>query len=213
MYEYQYKAEFDYALMQRGVLAPAFPSIICAGPNNFCIHYYSYTGQAHDGDMILNDVGACWDNEPNDVSRGWPCNGTYSKDQAALFNAAYNTSNYLFSIIKPGFPMKMVDETVRRTVFEQLKPLGLISSYDDIGKYVWHGGAHHIGYDIHDMVEQDIGPVRPNMVFCIDVGIYCEELGIGFRLEDNCLVTETGCENLTREIPRSVEDIEAVMRK
>lgn len=58
MYEYQYKAEFDYALTQHGPQGPAFPSIISAGKNNFCIHYYSYRGQAHDGDMVLNDVGA-----------------------------------------------------------------------------------------------------------------------------------------------------------
>lgn len=75
MYEYEYKAEFDYALTSAGVLEPAFHSIISAGENNFCIHYDSYMGQAKDGDMILNDVGAQWDGECNDVSRGWPCNG------------------------------------------------------------------------------------------------------------------------------------------
>ena len=72
MYEYQYKAEFDYALAQHGVLEPAFPSIISAGDNNFCIHYHEYTGQAKDGDMVLNDVGAKYDGLCNDVSRGWP---------------------------------------------------------------------------------------------------------------------------------------------
>ena len=91
MYEYEYKAEFDYALSKAGVLTPAFPSIISAGQNNFCIHYYSYTGQAQDGDMILNDVGAWWDNEVNDVSRGWPCNGKFTKAQAALYTCAYQT--------------------------------------------------------------------------------------------------------------------------
>ena len=62
MYEYQYKAVWDYTLAQHGVLSPMFPSIICAGKNNFCIHYYDYRGQAQDGDMVLNDVGAVWDN-------------------------------------------------------------------------------------------------------------------------------------------------------
>ena len=85
MYEYQYKAEFDYALAQHGCLAPAFPSIISAGANNFCIHYYEYTGQAKDGDMILNDVGAQYDHLFNDVSRGWPCNGKFSERQRLLY--------------------------------------------------------------------------------------------------------------------------------
>ena len=76
----------------------------------------------------------------------------------------------------------------------------------------WHGGAHHVGYDVHDVVARP-ERVAPGMVFCVDVGIYHEAWGIGFRLEDNCLVTETGCENLSAAIPRTVEDIENVMRK
>ena len=101
MYEYQYKAEFDYALAQHGVLSPGFPSIISAGDNNFCIHYYGYKGQAKDGDMILNDVGAVWDYEINDVSRAWPCNGKFSERQKLLYQCAYNTSEYMFKTLKP----------------------------------------------------------------------------------------------------------------
>ena len=213
MYEYEYKAEFDYALTQAGVLAPAFHSIISAGENNFCIHYDSYMGQAKDGDMILNDVGAQWDGECNDVSRGWPCNGKFSKEQRALYECALNTSNYMFSIIKPGMLMDDVDKTARRYCYEQLKKLGLLSSYDEIGKYMWHGGAHHVGYDVHDVVDALGKPIAPNMVFCVDIGIYVEDWGIGFRVEDNCLVTPSGCENLSASVPRTIEDIEAVMRK
>ncbi|MCD8053485.1 MAG: Xaa-Pro peptidase family protein [Lachnospiraceae bacterium] len=209
MYEYQYKAEFDYALAQHGVLAPAFPSIISAGDNNFCIHYYAYTGQAKDGDMILNDVGAKYDNLFNDVSRGWPCNGRFSEKQRLLYTCAYNTSQHMFSIIRPGMPMADVDRLAREYNFTQLKAIGLCDRYEDVGKYIWHGGAHHVGYDVHDLVEAET--VQPGMVFCVDIGIYCEEWGIGFRLEDNCLVTEDGCENLTASIPRSIEEIEAVM--
>lgn len=210
MYEYQYKAEWDYTLAQHCVLAPAFPSIISAGKNNFCIHYYSYRGQAQDGDMILNDVGACWDNECNDVSRGWPCNGKFSEKQRLLYECAYNTSNYMFSILKPGLPMKFVDETIRKYNFEQLKNIGLCHEFEEVGKYIWHGGAHHVGYDVHDVVDYTLD-LAPSMVFCVDVGIYCEEWGIGFRLEDNCLITENGCENLSAGTPRSIEDIEAFM--
>lgn len=87
MYEYQYKAEFDYALGQHGPQGPAFPSIISAGKNNFCIHYYQYKGQARDGDMILNDVGAWHDGLMNDVSRGWPCNGRFTENRNCSMNA------------------------------------------------------------------------------------------------------------------------------
>ena len=210
MYEYQYKAEFDYVLAQRGVINPGFPSIISAGQNNFCIHYYDYKGQAKDGDMILNDVGAVWDYEINDVSRAFPCNGRFSSRQKLLYECAYNTSEYMFSIIKPGMPMWDVDKIIKEYNFEQMRQAGVIDSFDNIRKYMWHGGAHHVGFDVHDVVEAN-GLIEPGMVFCVDIGIYHEEWGIGFRLEDNCLVTETGCENLSKAIPRTIDEIEAVM--
>lgn len=212
MYEYQYKAEFDHALGQYSPDGPGFPSIISAGRNNFCIHYYSYTGQAQDGDMILNDVGAQWDGHITDVSRGWPCNGKFSAKQRLLYECALATSNHMFSIIHPGMKMADVDGTIRRFNAERLVEAGAMKSVDEVGTYMWHGGAHHIGYDVHDVVETP-EILAPGMMFCVDVGIYHEEWGIGFRLEDNCLVTEDGCENLSAAIPRTVDDIEAVMAK
>ena len=215
MYEYQYKAEWDYALAQHGVIS-GFPPIVCAGENNFCIHYHAYTGQARDGDMVLNDVGATWDNMIVDISRAWPCNGKFTEKQKLLYTCAYNTSNYIFGLIKPGMPMNEVDAVIHRYNYEQLHDAGVCESFDDIGRFMWHGGAHHIGYDVHDQVatiDEPAMPIKPGMMFSVDIGIYHEEWGIGFRLEDNCLVTENGCENLSAIIPRSIEEIEEVMKK
>ncbi len=215
LFEYQLKAEWDYALMQRGVLSPAFPSIVSAGANNFCIHYNSYTGVLNDGDMVLNDVGAKWDFMSNDVSRGWPVNGRFTERQRLLYTCALNTSDYMFSIIKPGMPMNEVDATARRYNYEQMRAAGVLDSFDDIGTYMWHGGAHHVGFDVHDVVATNDMPTMPieaGMVFCVDIGIYHEEWGIGFRLEDNCLVTENGCENLSACTPRTIEEIGDIMR-
>lgn len=212
MYEYQYKAVFDYALGQYGPQGPAFPSIISAGKNNFCIHYYAYKGQALDGDMVLNDVGAWHDYLMNDVSRGWPCNGRFSERQRLLYECALRTSDHMFSTVKPGMAMKDVDGEIRRYNAELLKDAGVLDDVSNIGKYMWHGGAHHVGFDVHDAVETP-EVIAPNMVFCIDVGIYHEEWGIGFRLEDNCLVTENGCENLSAITPRTIEAIEDTMRQ
>ncbi len=212
MYEYQYKAVFDYTLGQYGPQGPAFPSIISTGKNNFCIHYYSYKGQAHDGDMVLNDVGAWYDNLMNDVSRGWPCNGRYNEKQRLLYECALNTSNHMFRVIKPGMPMAEVDREARRYNALMLQEAGVLKSTEEIGTYMWHGGAHHVGFDVHDVVETP-EKIAPGMVFCVDIGIYHEEWGIGFRLEDNCLVTEDGCENLSVITPRTIEEIEDTMRK
>ena len=212
MYEYQYKAEFDRAIGQFGPEGPGFPSIISAGANNFCIHYYSYTGQAQDGDMVLNDVGAQYDNLITDVSRGFPCNGRFTDRQKLLYECALQTSDHLFSIIRPGMKMAVVDGTIRRYNAQLLKDAGVLKDVSQVGTYMWHGGAHHIGFDCHDAIATP-EVIAPNMVFCVDVGIYHEEWGIGFRVEDNCLVTETGCENLSAAIPRTVADIQDVMRK
>lgn len=212
MMEYEYKAEFDYALMKRGVLTPAFPSIISAGKNNFSIHYHSYTGQAQDGDMVLNDVGAWRDNLMTDVSRGWPCNGRFSERQRLLYQCAFDCSNHMFGVIKPGMLQGEVVPAWKHFTYERLRDIGLCKSFDDIGTYMWHGGDHHVGFDVHDVVAvTPATPLAPGMVFSVDIGIYCEEWGIGFRLEDDCLVTEGGCENLSRDTPRSIEEIEAVM--
>lgn len=212
MYEYQYKAVFDYTLGQYGPQGPAFPSIISAGRNNFCIHYYGYKGQAQDGDMVLNDVGAWHDYLMTDVSRGWPCNGRYNERQRLLYRCALETSNHMFSIIKPGMAMKDVDGEARRYNALLLKEAGVLDDVKNIGNYMWHGGAHHVGFDVHDVVEMPV-TIAPNMVFCVDIGIYHEEWGIGFRLEDNCLVTEDGCENLSAATPRTIEAIEETMKK
>ena len=210
MYEYQYKAEFDRALNSHAPYPYGFPPIISAGKGNFVIHNYSYDGQSQDGDLILNDVGVNWDHMITDVSRSWPCNGRYSDRQKLLYNCALATSDYMFSIVRPGMRMDAVDKTIREYNAELLKDAGVLDDVANIRKYMWHGGAHHIGFDVHDVVETPEF-IAPGMVFCIDVGIYHEEWGIGFRVEDNCLITEDGCENLSAGIPRTIEDIESIM--
>ena len=199
-------------MAQYGVLEPGFSSIISAGKNNFCIHYDSYRGQAKDGDLVLNDVGVRWDYLVTDVSRAWPCNGKYTERQKLLYECAYQTSQYMFGVLKPGLPMMDVDQMIKEYNFRQLREAGVCKAFDEIGTYMWHGGAHHIGFDVHDMVSARDAMTAAGMVFCVDVGIYHEEWGIGFRLEDNCLITEDGCRNLSEDIPRTVEEIEEIMR-
>ncbi len=211
MKEYEIKMLYDNALVKNGCLEPGFPSIISAGENNFCIHYYAYQGTAHDGDMVLCDVGACYDFVGCDISRGFPLNGKFNDRQKKLYEAAYATSQHLFGLIRPGYPMEEVDREAKRFCYTYLHDYGLVDSFENIGKLMWHGGSHHVGFDTHDIV---IRPekVAPGMVFCVDIGIYCEEWGIGFRVEDNCLVTPDGCENLGRNVPRTIEEIEEEMR-
>ena len=210
MHEYELKAEFDRAIHKHAPYIYGFPPIISAGQGNFIIHNYSYNGQSKDGDLVMNDVGVMWDFLITDVSRSWPVNGRYSDRQKLLYECALATSDYMFSIVKPGMRMEDVDGTIRKYNAQLLKDAGVLDDVANVRKYMWHGGAHHIGFDVHDVVETPEF-IAPGMVFCIDVGIYHEEWGIGFRVEDNCLVTEDGCENLSAGIPRRIEDIEAIM--
>ena len=212
MKEYEIKGLYDSALLANGCLEPAFPSIISAGQNNFCIHYYSYSGTAHTGDMVLCDVGACYDFIGCDISRGFPLSGKFSDRQRKLYEAAYATSQHLFDIIKPGYLMEEVDREAQRFCYTYLHDYGLVDKPEHIGKLMWHGGSHHVGFDTHDIVKRP-EIIAPGMVFCVDIGIYCEEWGIGFRLEDNCHVTENGCENLGIHVPRTIEEIENEMRR
>ncbi|MDE7188406.1 MAG: M24 family metallopeptidase [Lachnospiraceae bacterium] len=118
----------------------------------------------------------------------------------------------MFEIIRPGMPMRDVDAEARRYNAELLHDAGVLDNPGKIGTYMWHGGAHHVGFDVHDAVETP-DMIAPGMVFCVDIGIYHEDWGIGFRLEDNCLVTETGCENLSAVTPRTISEIEDTMRQ
>ncbi len=211
MPEYIYKSNFDKAIHEYAPYIYGFPPIISSGKNNFVIHNYSYDGIANDGDMILNDVGVMWDFLITDVSRSWPCNGKFSDRQKLLYECALTTSDHMFSIVKPGMRMDAVDATIKEYNAQLLVDAGVLDDTANIRKYMWHGGAHHIGFDVHDVVETPEF-IAPGMVFCIDVGIYHEEWGIGFRIEDNCLITEDGCENLSAAIPRRIDDIENVMR-
>jgi len=209
--EYHLKAAFDHALTTLNMPEPHSPPIICSGPNNFYIHYnFGFQGDVCDGDLILNDVGARYDNVGTDVSRAYPVNAKFSDMQKKLYHCAYEVSELMFETIAPGMPHADVDRIIRQETAKRLVKIGVLDRVENVGRYMWHGGSHHVGYDVHDVVTPG-GLLVPGMVFCVDIGIYAEELGIGFRLEDNCLVTETGCENLSAAIPRSIEEIESFM--
>ena len=129
-----------------------------------------------------------------------------------MFDCALQTSNRMFQMIRPGMKMADVDAGNRAYCAELLTDIGVLKDPSEVGRVMWHGGAHHIGFDVHDVVKMP-ELIAPGMTFCVDIGIYDEESGIGFRLEDNCLVTETGAENLSAAIPRTTEDIESEMRR
>jgi len=211
MYEYQLEAVFNKVLADAGVRESAFANIVSGGRNNFYIHYEEPTGILHDGDLVLTDVGARKHEYVTDISRAFPVNGKFTTEQKEVYNIALTVNEELMGLLTPGaVSFSEIEAHSRRRVGEELVAAGYLGEDEDVSKYYWHKGTHHIGLDVHDVGPHG-NPIEPGMVFTIDVGIYIEDKNIGFRVEDNVAITETGYEHLSAEIVREVDDIEAMM--
>src|SRR5215213_11009768 len=208
--EYELEAEFNSELAAHGQRGTAFPSILGGGERIFYLHYTNPTSVITDGELILSDVGAAYDEYCTDISRVFPANGHFSERQAQIYQVAYAANRAVMAQLRPGVSFPQLNRTCREASFEGLKALGLLDDYAGVGKYVWHGAVHHIGLDTHDVGGYQ-EPMAENMVFTVDAGIYVREWGIGLRIEDNVLVTAEGCENLSAAIPVTIEEIESLM--
>lgn len=211
MYEYQLEGVFNKVLADAGVREPAFANIVSGGRNNFYIHYEEPMGILHDGDLILTDVGARKNEYVSDISRPFPVNGKFTPEQKKVYSIALKVNKELMGLLAPGMvSFEEIEAYSRRRIREELVAAGYLGEDEDVSKYYWHKGTHHIGLDVHD-VGPPGQPIAPGMVFTIDVGIYMEDRNIGFRIEDNVAITETGYEHLSSDIVREIEDVEAMM--
>ncbi len=138
-------------------------------------------------------------------------NGKFTDMQKNIYNVALEANRAIMDIVKPGVEFSLTNRTCKDVVYKGLKALGLMDDFADIGRYVWHGTTHYVGLDVHDVGNYN-KTMEKDMIFTIDAGIYVKELGIGLRIEDNVLVTANGCENLSVDIPVTVDDIEGIMR-
>lgn len=212
MYEYQLEGVFTKVLADAGVRESAFGNIVSAGRNNFYIHYEEPTGVLCDGDLILTDVGARKNEYVSDISRAFPVNGKFTAPQKEVYSIALQVNKELMGLLVPGkISFEEIEAYSRKRVGELLVEAGYLGKDEDVSKYYWHKGTHHIGLDVHD-VGPPGNPIAPGMVFTIDVGIYMEDKNIGFRVEDNVVITDTGYEHLSAGIVREIDEIEAMMR-
>ena len=208
--EYELEAEFNSELASHGQRRTAFPSILAGGERIFYLHYSNPMAAIADGDLILSDVGAAYDEYCTDISRVFPANGRFSERQAQIYEVALAANRAIMAEVRPGVSFQVLNPICRQASFDGLKALGLLNDIADIGKYVWHGAVHHVGLDTHDVGGYD-EPIARDMIFTVDAGIYVREWGIGLRIEDNVLVTADGCENLSAAIPTTLEEIEGFM--
>jgi Xaa-Pro aminopeptidase len=221
VWEHELEAEFMHEFLMNRSRGFAYTPIIAAGNNANVLHYIENNDQCNEGDLVLFDVGAEYGNYTCDVTRCFPVNGKFSARQAEVYNAVLRVHEGAISMLRPGIMLDDYHKKVGDLMTNELLTLGLITSDDVVKedpawpaykKYFMHGTSHYLGLDVHDYGLWTI-PVEEGMVFTVEPGIYIPEEGLGIRIEDDIVVTKEGHENLTREIPKTVEEIEAFMAK
>lgn len=214
MKEYELQAYFEFECKRRGVKEYAFDTIAAAGKNATILHYVENNCEIKDGDLILFDLGAQLNCYNADISRTFPVNGIFTERQKEVYNAVLRVNEKVINTIKPGLEYKDINELSREWIAEECIKLGLIKNKEDVKKYYWHSIGHSLGLDTHDIsYENRNATFKEGMVWTVEPGIYIEEEGIGIRIEDDILVTANGTEVLTKDMIKTVEDIENFMRK
>lgn len=211
MREYQLEAHYDFAIKTEGVKKTSFHTIAASGVNATVLHYDKNDDVCKDGDLILFDLGCEWNYYCSDISRTFPVNGKFSDRQRDVYQAVLDAQLATIEIIKPGVSMAEVNEFARKKLAEGCKKLELIKHDEEVSRYYYHGIGHYLGLDTHDVGGRG-GVLQPGMVITIEPGLYIAEEGIGIRIEDDILVTKDGHENLSKDIIKSIEDIEAFMQ-
>lgn len=208
--EYQLEAYFDYVLTSEGVKDKAFKTIAAAGKNGTILHYGDNNSKCGENDLILFDLGAQYKYYNADISRTFPVNGKFTERQKAVYNVVLRANEEVAKAVKPGLPFSELNEIAKRVLGEGCKALGLIKEDSELSKYYFHGVSHYLGLDTHDVGDRE-QVLKPGMVFTNEPGLYIPEEAIGIRIEDDILVTEDGYENLSKDIIKTVEEIQEFM--
>jgi len=233
MYEYQLEAELEYCFVRHGARTPAYPSIVGGGSNACVLHYIQNDDVLRKGDLVLVDAGGEYESYAADVTRTFPVSGKFSKEQAELYELVLEAQQAAIDQVQPGNQWNQPHEAAVAVITAGLIRLGLLQGEcDDLieaesyKKYYMHKTGHWLGLDVHDVGEYRVGGewrvFEPGMVTTIEPGLYisddCDDAparyrGVGIRIEDNVLVTQSGNENLTASIPKTIDEIECLMAK
>jgi Xaa-Pro aminopeptidase len=227
-YEFEVQQALDGYCSENGARRMAYPSIVASGPNSVFLHWDANDREIRDGEVVLNDSGAEYGYYATDITRTYPANGRFNREQRAIYDIVLAAQKAAMAEIKPGAPHARVDQAAARVQTEGLIRLGLLSG--DVDKIVRedgqrlftkHGISHWVGLDVHDAGRYSVGsasrPLEPGMVFTVEPGIYVSAnapgldrkwWNIGIRVEDVVLVTKDGYECLSCFIPREPGEVE-----
>ena len=219
MMEYEVEAEVWHEFIRSGAGGHAYEPIIAAGKNSCYLHYNTNDSQLRNGDLLFMDFGAEYANYAADMSRSIPINGKFSPRQRQVYEAVLRVMGEAKKILCPGVTVKDYHKQVCEIMNRELIALGLYTEQDSLQsptdrpmymRYYMHGTSHFMGLDTHDVGSKDIA-LQPGMVLSCEPGIYIREEGIGIRLENDILITETGCTDLMQNIPIHPDEIESLM--
>ena len=239
--EYHLEAELLHEFRSHGSQFPAYTSIVAAGPNACVLHYRAGDTELRDGDLVLIDAGCELDSYASDITRTFPVNGKFSGPQKALYEIVLNSQAAAIAATAPGKRFTDGHDAALHVLAQGMLDTGLldknkVGSLDDVinngdyRQFYMHRTGHWLGMDVHDVgdyrdhvPEGEQKPSRtlaPGMVLTIEPGLYVRPAEgvpeqfwhIGIRIEDDALVTATGCDILTHKAPKTIAEIEAVMR-
>ena len=176
------------------------------------MHYETNHCEVQDGSLILLDLGAKYENYSSDITRTYPVNGKFSPRQREIYELVLKANEAVAAAAKPGITTRDLNAVACQVLGEGLIALGMIQDASEVGKYYMHSVSHPIGIDVHDIsLAGDV--LQPGWVISNEPGLYIDEEAIGIRIEDDLLITEDGCEVLSKDIIRDPNEIEAFMAK
>lgn len=238
--EYEVQAEIEYTFRRRNADYWGYPSIVGCGPNATTLHYEESQGSVKPGQILLMDVGAEYDHYTADVTRTFPINGKFTTEQAEIYRIVYDAQEAAAAAAKPGATMRDLSNAANTVIKDGLFKLGLITDKNSDQYRIWymHGLGHWLGMNVHDVGRNGIY-LKPGMTYTNEPGIYIREdalnylpdtpqwkefaekvrpafekyKNIGVRIEDDMLITSTGVEWMTKQLPRKLEDVEAFIAK
>lgn len=232
LHEYEIEAELLYEFRRGGAEFPAYPPIVGGGANGCILHYTENSAELRDGELLLIDAGAEIDGYAADITRTFPVNGRFSGEQRAIYEIVLAAQRTAIEQAKAGRHWNEPHDTAVRILTQGLKDLGLLTGdvdghieRGDYKRFYMHRTGHWLGMDVHDVgdykVEDAWRLLEPGMVLTVEPGLYIAEgsdiperfWNTGIRIEDDVLVTRDGNEVLSREAPKAIDEIEALMRE
>ncbi len=231
MLEYQLEAEILHEFHRNGARFPAYNSIVGGGKNGCILHYIENSAAIKNGDLVLIDAGCELDYYAADITRTFPANGKFSNEQKILYNICLDAQLAAIAVAKPGNHWNDPHEATVRVITQGLLDIGLLEgeleeliTSESYKEFYMHRAGHWLGMDVHDVGDYKVGGewrlLEPGMVMTVEPGIYVapdnEKVakkwrGIGIRIEDDVVITKDGNEVLTKNVPKTVQEIEKLM--